>query len=398
MTPERVEFFPDVLEEFFEELDFLWCQRESVIFAPDWTLRDLAELEERAEAHLDGLRLSGDDGVRLALPHLRGDEKGGARAATFVLMEAGRPELDREVLAALVEAEVPAKEGIGDGLRHVEVSRIAAELRKLAVEGDLVVRSIAADVLAFHRLGPPPPKMIELFGAADPEVRARAHGAAGRFGGPWSPDELKWALEQPHSGLRWAAIHASARLAMPGLAEQLRRAAMRVEVPAPEAIEFLGVLGDPNDLQLFRGLMKRPALAEAAIAALGAAGRIEGVPLLLEAMRDPVAGPAASAAFARITAAEGIALRPVVEAGDDDPFVDRPPALDADGAEAWWKEHGGRLAPDKRWQLGLDVATEPADAVLDSLPLGYRRDARLRRAALGASPAAIELESRVSRR
>lgn len=398
MASETVKFFPDILEEFFEELDFLWMQRESVIFAHDWTLRDLAELEDRAEAHLDGLRLSGDDGIALARPHLCGDEQGAATAATFVLMEAGRPDFDAEVVTAFETAEPAARVGIGIGLRHVDVARLAAEFRRLATDADLLTRSIAVDVLAFHRLGPPPPKLSQLFSADDPEIRARAYAAAGRFGGPWGPDELQSALDQPHVGIRWAAIHTSARLGMPGLADYLRRAVQRTDVTAPEAVEFLGVLGEPKDLQLFAGLMRRPELRGAALAALGASGRVDAVPMVLEAMMHPDTVVFAGRAFTRITGAHGIDAEksePVVgiEHEEERDLIDDE-AVDVVKATEWWNGAQGRFTGEVRWQHGFRVDTPIKRDVFDVLPLGPRRDLFLVQARSTASNSVADPESR----
>ena len=69
-----------------------------MIFAADWNLKDLADLERRADAQMNGLKLSGNDGITLARPFLRGREPGAATAATMVFMAAGRSELDQEVL------------------------------------------------------------------------------------------------------------------------------------------------------------------------------------------------------------------------------------------------------------------------------------------------------------
>src|SRR5437867_11312984 len=108
----------DVLEEHFEELDFLWQQRENVLFAPDWNLADLSALEERAEAHLDGLRIGESHSVEIALRHLLGEERGAATAATFTLMEMESAHMEEAVVAALATAPGEAREGIRIGLRH----------------------------------------------------------------------------------------------------------------------------------------------------------------------------------------------------------------------------------------------------------------------------------------
>lgn len=397
----RVEFYPDVLEEFFEELDFLWSQREAVVFASDWTLRDLAELEERAEAHLDGLRLSGADGIDLARPSLRGEEQGPATAAAFVLMEGRRPDLDAEIVRALVEAEAPAKEGIGIALRHTDAPRIAQELRRLATEHDPLTRSIAVDILAFHRLGPPPPRLFDLFAFPDPAVRARACAAAGRFGGPWGPDDLQAALDQEDAGVRWAAIHASARLGMPGLQGMLRGAAARTDAVVPEAIEFLGALGDPSDLQILRGLLARPASRSAALAALGASGQVAAVPQILEAIKDPAVAVPAGKAFLRISGALGTEsaepLPPPAHLSQEEREFHEPQiTVDPEKARAWWERDKGRFEPAGRWQCGLEIGREPLGPRLDLLPLAYRRDACFAACtSAGGPPRTLELEAMV---
>ena len=57
----------DVVAQHAEEAAFLWIMRNEAVRAPHYTLKDLAKLDERVEAHLDGLRVadnSGCDDVR----------------------------------------------------------------------------------------------------------------------------------------------------------------------------------------------------------------------------------------------------------------------------------------------------------------------------------------------
>lgn len=401
MTSARVEFFPDVLEEFFEELDFLWSQRESNVFSADWTVRDLAAIEARAEAHLEGLLLAGDDGVALVRPFLYGEESGAATAAAFVLLGGRRADLDADVVHALGGAPVPAREGIGIALRHEDVSRVVPDLRRLAEESDTVARSIVLEALAFHRLGPAPAWLADLLAADDPKVRIRAYGAAGRLGGPWSADILEEALDRPAPAARQAAIHASARLGLPDLADRLRRTAARAEIVCPEAIEFLGALGCREDLPLLSGLLDRPATRASAIAALGASGRVEAVPLLLDAMRDPAAAVAAGRAFVRITGARGIeSTEPVPPPPglpeDEIDFHESEFPPDPARARSFWERERPRFEPDRRAQHGYPLPTIPSPSDLEPLPLSVRRDVYFAaRAVHFACIEDIELERRV---
>ena len=140
----RPPVLPDIVEEHFEDLDFLWEQRERVVHAADWDLDDLADLEERAEAHLDGLRLAEAHAVDLALPHIEGGSVSAATAAAFVLMETGEAEWRAKVLAALEQGPPEARDGIRIALRHVAVDAVGESLLRLAREGAPAVRAAAA--------------------------------------------------------------------------------------------------------------------------------------------------------------------------------------------------------------------------------------------------------------
>jgi uncharacterized protein (TIGR02270 family) len=373
----------DVLEEHFEELDFLWELREGVLFAPDWTLEDLAEIEERAETHLDALRLAGGHAVDLTRPALAGEEVFAATAATLVFMETGRSDLTREVLEAFRKPAAPEpRDGIRIGLRHSTIDAIRKELLKLAADRDAALAAAAADVLAFHRV--PVPDVDRLRTAEDPTVRVLAYGAAGKLRGMKAPDDLRPALGDQDSEVRWAALRAAALSGMPGLEDLCRRAAMDRSAPNPEALGFLGVLGNPVDLPLLRDAVRRPETTAVALAALGALGKIEAVELLLDTMADKEHGPEAAAAFRRITGAEDIDAErpppslvggPDPDSGVDEEFEDDAPPPDPQRAREWWEATRGQFSEDGRWQAGIEWTG--AVAMLDRLPLQARRDVYL---------------------
>jgi uncharacterized protein (TIGR02270 family) len=371
----------DILEEHLNELDFLWEQRERFVYSPDWTLKELAALEERAEAHLDGLRIGAANSVDIARPALLADETGLATAATFVLMAFDRVELEQEVLQALKSAPPKGRDGIRIGLHHCEIKRLAAGLTEMATTGDSGVRAAALDVLAFHRL--PPPKGIPmLLGDPDPHVRRLVYGAAGRFGGPWSYDVLRDALDSDVPALRIAALRASARMGLLGLDDSCRQAGTRLQNPVPEALEFLGVLGNPKDLALLQNAVSRPELVVAAFSGIGKLGSITAIPNLLDAIGNDKLAHAAGRAFVRITGAKDIeAAKPLPppEGASEEEIQDWDTSLPPDPAEAsaWWEKEKGRFKAEGRWQAGFDVSKTPFGENYDAMPLDARLDSFL---------------------
>jgi uncharacterized protein (TIGR02270 family) len=388
----------DIVEEHFEELDFLWAQRESVVFAADWTLEELAELEERADAHLDGLRLAGGHALDLARPALAGEDAGAATAAAMTLMSFGADEPEAELLMALAAGTPEVRDGIGIGLRHSDIGRVLPRIQELSQHAETPVRVAAAGILAFHRQ-PPPPGITELVDEAEPTARARLYAALRRFGGPWTAEPVLEAFDGEDAALQRAALETSAHVGLPGLAELCRHAVGRPNDPPATAAEFLGVIGEESDLSLLRRSLDNPAIAPMALAGLGALGAAAAIPALLEAMRDPDLGGAAGAAFKRITGAEEIDASepaPPPEGLDEDELelVETPPAPDPDKARDWWEREKGRFAPEGRWQVGMEVSGA-LDEFFDQLPLAYRRDHHLsRRAADPVGTPDIELERR----
>ena len=49
----------DIVAQFADEASFLWSRRDTAVGAPHFTLKDLWGLDERLEAHVDGLRVAG---------------------------------------------------------------------------------------------------------------------------------------------------------------------------------------------------------------------------------------------------------------------------------------------------------------------------------------------------
>ena len=372
----RPPVFIDIVEEHFDELDFLWEQREANVYTPDWTLRQLAEHEERVEAHLDGLRVAELHAIDLARERI-GDGTSAAAAATFVLWEAGEPEYLDLVFSHLGGDDVAITDGVRSALRHGDVKRMKAPLLQLVTGTATAPAAAAADVLAFHRQ--PVAPLEQLMRSAGPWERTLALGAAGRLRRLRDQD-LAEALEHPEPAVRLAAMQAGARAAIPGLAARCRSAASRGTDPDADALAFLGVLGEPQDLALMQKAVARKDLAEAALRGVGAMGNVQAIPSLIELMADKALGVFATAAYRRITGATNVEGErpfpppPVAEGEDEEEALPPDPAKAADD----WRKRSNAMPADQAWQAGLAVNETVLANGFDRLPLESRRDVYLR--------------------
>ncbi len=67
---------PIIIEQHAEEAAFLWLLRDSAINDPHYSLKDLAHLDDRVEANIDGLCIAGDDGWEICKEALDWEESG----------------------------------------------------------------------------------------------------------------------------------------------------------------------------------------------------------------------------------------------------------------------------------------------------------------------------------
>ncbi|MFH1143528.1 MAG: hypothetical protein V1774_03195 [Candidatus Eisenbacteria bacterium] len=435
-SPSSPDVMLDIVAEHLEELDSLWELREGVIFAPDWTLANLAQLEERAEAHLDGLRIAGRHAVALARPLLEGEDTSGgggvfaAAAATMVFLEAGEQDLVDEILEAFRAAAPEVLDGMRIGMRHSRVAGVSDGLRACMEDGSPLVRAAAADVMAFHRREGPPAarRLLEepdstvwrwALGAwARWDIRARSSGKR-----VLQEQHLERGLAAEDPALRRSALRACAHAGLPRLLDICRERIASRGAALPECVHFLGVIGEPDDLRHLEAALGTPSLATAALAGMGALGVAEAVPVLIECTQDPGLSFAAGTALLRILGGEWSDIQEQTAPGSNDERAQEPasrqnderpdgsapepgeetdrefeeemPRADSRRARALWERHRALMKQGSRWQGGREMPPASSVDTFDVLGLDARRDAYLRAWARdGERIADRELEAR----
>jgi len=79
-----------IIDQHAEEAAFLWLQRDAAVHEPHYNLVDLIQLDERLEAHIDGLRIAQDTGWEICKQSLETIKEPGEVFAAAVLAFEGK--------------------------------------------------------------------------------------------------------------------------------------------------------------------------------------------------------------------------------------------------------------------------------------------------------------------
>src|SRR5579862_5364261 len=81
----------EVVTEHAEDAAFLWFSRDRAVRAPHYYLKDLVRLDERVEANVDGLRVAGATGWKVAAEAMKQEGPGELFAAAVLAFESRDP-------------------------------------------------------------------------------------------------------------------------------------------------------------------------------------------------------------------------------------------------------------------------------------------------------------------
>ena len=80
---------PIIIEQHAEDTAFNWLLRDSAVHAPHYSLNDLAKLDNRVEAHNDGLRIAGEEGWKIGKEVIAMEDAGEIFTAAVLAFESG---------------------------------------------------------------------------------------------------------------------------------------------------------------------------------------------------------------------------------------------------------------------------------------------------------------------
>ncbi len=365
---------PSIVEEHAEEAAFLWLLRDRSVAAPHVRLKDLAALDQRVEAHIDGLRVAGQEGWDIWHNALALKNRAKCLPSPCWPSRADKPDQIDNALAILdKKARLVAVHRLGasDGCIPATPDRSSSSSRRPSRRS---LRRIGVAAAAVHRIDPGAVLETSLRHIDHLPLTSRALRAAGELGLRQLVPAIKPYFESPEDEVRFAAAWSAALLGDSSAIRVLGAFAAELG-PHAERACMLGLrcLPAAAGCRAHRELADRPELARLSVAAAGIIGDPALVDWLLRQMESPALARLAGEAFVLITGAgiehpdlvgqppDGFESGPTDDPDDHDVAMDPDEHLtwpDPDKLKNWWLHYRSEFRAGTRYLLGNPI--EPA--------------------------------------
>lgn len=372
---------PHIIEQHAEESAFLWILRSHAVHAPHYRLKDLAKLDNRVEAHLDGLRIAGAEGWELLEQALKIGEAGELFAAGLLALESRDPQKIAKVIS-IAETADEAGKGLVSAFGWTQPAKLAGTVKQLLDSGSSFQQLIGLSACSVHREHPG--KILnQLVVDSNTELalRVRALRIAGELKCRDLFYNLRDCFRDEQALIRYWAAWSAVLIGDRAEALEVLKTFMVSDAAAfPSALPLL-LRALPLDAAkgVLNCLAQYPKHMRDLIAGTGIVGDPLYVPWLIKEMDNPKLARMAGASFSFITGADIAYLdldgdRPEgFEAGPSENPADADVAMDPDENSpwpdpkkilAWWSANAQRFQVGVRYLLGEPISEANCRKVL----------------------------------
>ncbi|TIX71818.1 MAG: TIGR02270 family protein, partial [Mesorhizobium sp.] len=376
-----------IVEQHAEDAAFLWLQRDRAVDAPDLYLKDLNRLDNRLEAHIDGLRIAGEWGWHAAERAFDEYKEPGETFVAAVLALESLSENRIGYVLNLAEASSELFRATVSALGWVEPHRLRGTVRSLLDDARPSRRLLGLAACSVRRMDPA--ARLPLFLSDAPAVRARALRLAGEVGRVDLLADIKAALNDPDETCRFWAAWSCTLLGDRHEAPKILRLYCGADALGWKGVQLLLRAADHQSAVEWLLSLRGDRSKERLIAAgAGILGDPVFVPWLTTRMRDPKLARLAGESFATITGMslerEAMHVEPPadMDSGDASPhdYSARDEYLvwpDVRKIREWWRRNQTDFSPGKRYLQGKGLAAENLMEIFANGTQRQRRGATL---------------------
>lgn len=401
----------DLCEQHAEDASFLWLLRDQAVYSPNYTAYELAALDERIEAHLDGLRIGEDIGWAACKENLAWKDPGEVFTGTAVAFNTGKKQNIDAVLDVGAQNLILSR-GVISGVAWNYNKNMSPFVKSFIQSEEAIVRRIGVGVCGVLRsdMGT---VLDQLINDKDAIVSTRALKAAGESGRVDTLSTCLQHLNHDDEDCRyWAAWSAALLGDKQASIETLKELALQGGERAEQACDLVGRYMDLNLAQSWlHGLGQKQENHRLSVIFASAIGMPVLVSWLINMMTIPDLARKAGEAFTNITGAdlvdfhlagdepEGFEAGPTENPADEmvamDPDEDLP-WPDINLVSQWWAQNNHHFDPHQRYLLGYPINPESLKKILSVAKQSNRQAAALELALQTPDEALVEVRARIS--
>ncbi|GBC62130.1 hypothetical protein DENIS_3093 [Desulfonema ishimotonii] len=360
----------DIITQHAEEAAFNWLLRDSAVHAPHYDLKDLAELDDRVEAHIDGLRIAGDAGWELCKAQLMWEEPGEVFAASVLALENGAEDRLQTVFEAAIVSPETVR-GLVSAFGWEPYPKVRDYLQTLTASESPDMRRIGIAACAINRWYPGK-ALAEAFSQDDSLLKARALKAVGEIGLRDMLPSVRAHFTAEDEKCRFYAAWSAALLRDSDALPVLGEIAETGGPYAPRAcFTALRLLRISEAHAWLKKLASQPEHQRMAVMGAGVLGDPVLIPWLIQQMESPELARVAGESFSVITGAdiadedlegewpEGFEAGPTEAPEDEDVDTDPDEDLpwpDPERILTWWHPHKKNFQNSVRYFSGRPVS------------------------------------------
>ena len=382
----------DIVAQFADEASFLWSRRDTAVGAPHFTLKDLWGLDERLEAHVDGLRVAGPLGWEACKANLNPKEPESLFPAAVLAFESGN-DLRLKTLFDAAGCDPLNARPLISALGWLDYPKVQQPIERLLSATSPFHRYLGLAGSAVHRRHPGK-SLHEAVADPTPQLTARALRAYGELGkGCDLPlPEGRALFHSPDEEIAFSAAWSAGLTGNEEAIQVLKTVAHGDSRFSYQALVTVFCCLPPAAALSFHHLLAASAKTlRKAVVGAGLAGDPSLVPWLLDHLRDPALARVAGEALAALTGIDldSVDLRGFPPDGfddDDDADADEAPKndmrhdnflpwLDPEAVLEWWQENAPRFPSGNRYFVGQHVSTASLREVLATASRSQRQRA-----------------------
>ncbi len=371
-----VSAYREVFEQFASDAAFLWILRSVAVHQPHYKREDIGQLEQRIDAHLDGLMTGIEESWPICVEALSFNEPGETFVATVLAFRSH----DVDKIQAAVEAGLGSDDtarGFISALGWLPLNLARGWIGKLIGSKDLGHKFLAIGGCSVRREDPGDilNRILQRDDCRQHDrLYARSLRLVGELGRADLAPYLREAMQtQQEDAVFWASWSAIL-LGDHDAASSLKAYVFEIGPGQMRAIDMaFRVLPVEQARRWISSLSGNPTQARAVIRATGALADPHAVNWLLAKMEEPVLARLAGEAFTNIT---GIDLehnqlvlenpltsppQPNDDSEDDDVSLDEDENLpwpDPAKIKSIWANHGSNFVAGQRYFMGRGITPE----------------------------------------